>query len=97
MSLKKNLAVKYDVAKEAYEKAKKKKQEKEAEEKVEAYNAWRAGEERRGRLQDEHGRNLVKSMLDAVKSAQSEPVIVSMCNVLGNLDGKQENYQQIPR
>lgn len=79
---------KYEAAKEIYEKAKKKKLQKDAEDKMEAYNAWRAGEEKKGRLQDEHGRNLVKAMLESVKLAQSEPVTSSMCNVIGNVDGK---------
>lgn len=80
------MVLKFDTAKETYEKAMKKKMEKEAQDKVEAYNAWRIEEEKKGRAQDEHGRSLVKTMLDYAKSG-SPLVTQSMCNVMGNVDG----------
>lgn len=89
MCLKKNLVLKYDTAKQVYDKALKKKLEKEAETKVEAYNTWRIAEEKKGRAQDEHGRNLVKIMQECVKDTPNcEPVIAAMSNVVGNVDGK---------
>ena len=88
MGLKKNLVVKLDVAKEVYDKALKQKIEQESRDKVEAYNAWRIAEEQKGREQDDHGRSLVKSMLDTAKSATTRnPVTESMCKVVGNVDG----------
>ena len=88
IGLKKNLVLKLDQAKLVYEKALKNKVEKDAADKVEAYNNWRAQEEKRGRAQDEHGRNLVKIMMDRIKSASPrDPVAESMCNVIGNTDG----------
>ena len=89
--MKKNLVTKYNAAKEIYEKAKKKKFKKDAEDKVDAYNWWRIAEEKRGRAQDEHGRNLVKTMLDCVLTesrSNPEKVTGAMCNVMGNIDGK---------
>lgn len=81
--------VKLEVAKDLYGKALTKKSRKEAEEKVAAYNAWRNTEEQKGRAQDEHGRGLVKVMLENVKSATPRnPVTESMCHVMGNVDCK---------
>ena len=60
--------VKLETAKNLYEKAQRKKEKKDAEERLEAYNAWRMGEEKKGRIQDEQGRNLVKAMMECVKS-----------------------------
>ena len=88
VGLKKNLTIKYEKAKDAYEKARKKKLQKDAADKVDAYNAWRIAEEKKGRTQDEHGKNLVKIMTDLVKAkSPREPVTESMCNVIGNVDG----------
>ena len=89
VGLKKKLIVKFENAKKANDQAQKKKAEKIAADKIEAYNAWRAAEDKRGRTQDEHGRNLVKTMLERVKSVTpKEPVTESMCYVMGNVDGK---------
>ena len=80
---------KLEVAKAAYEKALKMKNENKAQEKIDAYNAWRISEEQKGRAQDEHGRNLVKIMVDSAKSATPRNLVnESMCNVMGNVDGK---------
>ena len=66
-----------------------KKAEKDQANKIEAYNAWRTAEEKRGKAQDEHGRNLVKTMLERVKAfPPKEPATESMCYVMGNVDGK---------
>lgn len=79
--------MKLEAAKKAYEKAMKEKMEKDAKDKVEAYNAWRVAEEKKGRDQDEHGRSLVKIMQDNARSGS--PVTQSMCNVIGNVDGNE--------
>lgn len=92
VGLKKNLVLKLEKAKIVYEKALKSKLDRDAADKVEAYNTWRAQEEKRGRAQDDHGKSLVKVMIDRVKAASPrEPVTESMCNVLGNSDSK-ANY-----
>lgn len=89
VSLKKKLVAKFDVAKNIYDKALQMKMEQQARDKVEAYNAWRIAEEQKGRAQDDHGRNLVKIMLDKAKSETSKnAVTLPMCNVMGNVDGK---------
>lgn len=89
MGLKKNLMLKLAKAEAIYETAQKKKDKKDSEDRLEAYNNWRMGEEKKGRTQDEHGRSLVKVMMDCVRSANPrEPVVESMCNVIGNVDGK---------
>lgn len=82
------MVAKFEVAKEKYEIALQKKIEMDGKEKVEAYNKWRMEEEKRGRAQDEHGKNLVKVMLQSVKSAPPNAVSSSMCNVMGNLDSR---------
>lgn len=84
--MKKKLISKFEQAKVANDKAQKKKAEEIAEHKIEAYNAWRLSEQKKGKAQDEHGRNLVKTMLEQVKSAK-EPVKEAMCHVMGNVDG----------
>lgn len=88
VALKKNLIVKLEKAKDLYEKALKNKKKEEDEERLEAYNIWKKGEEKKGRAQDEHGKGLVKVMMDCLKESPHEPVIESMCNVMGNVDGK---------
>lgn len=92
VGLKKKLVLKLENARSVYEKALQRKNEKEAEEKVEAYNSWRHAEEKKGRAQDDHAKGLVKIMIDTVKSASPrQPVIESMCNVIGNMDGNLNN------
>lgn len=85
--LKKSLVVKLEAATLAFDAALKEKKEKDARDKVDAYNNWRMQEEKKGRAQDEHGKGLVKVMLDAVKAAPPNPVNSAMCNVMGNVDG----------
>ena len=88
------MVLKLEGAREAYEKALKRKLDQEADEKVEAYNNWRLAEEKKGRAQDDHGKNLVKIMYEAVKSTSShEPVTVAMSNVIGNTDGNYLIFQ----
>lgn len=80
--------LKLETAKEMYEKALKKKNKQDDEERLEAYNNWRIEEEKKGRAIDEHGKNLVKKMMDCVKESKREPVTESMCHVMGNVDSK---------
>lgn len=86
---KKTLIHKYDSAKELYEVEKKRREEAKASAKLEAYNNWRLEEEKKGRQQDEHSKNLVKKMMKALKTSDENPDTVSncMCSVLGNIDG----------
>ena len=86
--LKKNLVVKLNAASASYDAAMKKKLEQDALDKVEAYNTWRLEEEKRGKAQDDHGRILVKKMMETVRAAPENKVSECMCSVLGNVDGK---------
>lgn len=88
--LKNNLVLKFDKAKNKFAAAMEIKKKQDIQDKVEAYNAWREEEEMRGRAQDEHGRSLVKAMMETVKTSDSpQAVNKSMCSVLGNVDGKE--------
>lgn len=84
--MKNTLLQKYDSAKKLYDMEKKKRDEMKDLAKVEAYKNWRLEEEKKGRAQDEHSKSLVKKMMDSVREAEPNPVIKSMCAVIGNLD-----------
>ena len=86
--LKRNLVLKFEAAKVKYDAAMVAKSKKDAQDKVEAYNIWRQEEEKRGRAQDEHGKSLVKVMLDCAKTEDPpNPLNRSVANVLANVDG----------
>lgn len=86
VGLKKNLLKKYNIAKAQFEDAQKKLEDEKALAKLEAYKNWRLEEDRKGKAQDDRGRNLVKVMLQAAKS-DPNPIEEPKCNVLGNVDG----------
>lgn len=87
VGLKKKLVHKYNMAKDLCEIELKKRQAAKEQLKIEAYNNWRAEEIEKGRLQDEHSKNLVKIMKEAAKTAPSTNFYLALSNVIANIDG----------
>ena len=87
VGLKKNLLHKLTVAEELLDAEIKKREAVREQAKIDAYNNWLAEEQQKGKAQDDHSKNLMKILKQAVKVGPSNPVEAATANVLGNMDG----------